>query len=310
MASSSSLSGLFGRFRPLRSFKPGDKSIFLLLAAVCAVLTVSAYLYRPAFLTLIGLKTTDAMLVVRGPAPAPPQVVIVAIDEKSINELGRWPWSREVTAGLVAALKPARVAALDIVFSERQNAPADSTLAASIKSAGNIVLGYFFRDDSSELPPQESVEQINRSSIGLVNAVGDEAEVLSNPFPGLEFSGAETNIAQLGRAGAGFGSFNANPQDDGIYRTAHLVYKYDSLIYPSLSLEALRRYFGQDIVLNVAPFGIDGVSIGERKIPVDEQGAFTLNPYGPGGTFTTYSAVDVMKGRLAPDALRDKLVFV
>ncbi|MBI5885902.1 MAG: adenylate/guanylate cyclase domain-containing protein, partial [Deltaproteobacteria bacterium] len=47
-----------------------------------------------------------------------------------------------------------------------------------------------------------------------------------------------------------------------------------------------------------------------RKIPVDEQGAFTLNPYGPGGTFTTYSAVDVMKGRLAPDALRDKLVFV
>lgn len=310
MVSLPSPSGLLGRLRPGRSFKPGDKSIFLLLAVVCAVLTVSAYLYRPAFLTLIGLKTTDAMLVVRGPSPAPPQVVIVAIDEKSINEMGRWPWSREVTGSLVAALEPARVAALDIVFSEQQNPAADSALAASIKSSGNIVLGYFFRDDSSELAPLESVEQISRSAIGIVNVAGDEAEVLSSPFSGLEFSGVETNIPLIGRAGAGFGSFNANPQDDGIYRTAHLVYKYDAGIYPSLSLEALRKYMGHDIVLNVAPFGIDGISIGDRKIPVDEQGAFTLNPYGPGGTFTTYSAVDVMKGRVAPDAIRDKIVFV
>lgn len=289
---------------------PGDKSVFLLLAVLCAILTVFAYVYRPAFLTLIGLKATDAMLVVRGPYPAPPEVVIVAIDEKSVNEVGRWPWSRDVTAKLVKALKPARVAALDIVFSEKQNARADTALGDSINHSGNIVLGYFFRNDSTELPPQESVEQINRSALGLVNFIGPEAEIVGRPFPGLEFSGVETNIPVLGAGGTGFGSFNADPQDDGLYRTANLVYKYDAGIYPSLALEALHKYLGPDIVLNIAPFGIDGILIGDRGIPVDEQGAFTLNPYGPGGTFTTYSAVDLMKGRLGPDAIADKLVLV
>lgn len=289
---------------------PGDKFVFLLLAVSCAVLTVFAYLYRPAFLTLLDLKAMDAMLVVRGPSIAPPEVVVVAIDEKSVNELGRWPWSREITGELVRSLKPARVAALDIVFSEPQNPRADAALASAVKSSANIVLGYFFRNDSTELPSEESIKQIKRSSIGLVNFVGDEAEGAPRPFSGPELSGVETNTPVIGKGGAGFGSFNADPQDDGLYRTANLVYKYDTDIYPSLALESLSRYLGGDIILNAAPFGIDGIMVGQRKIPVDEQGAFTLNPYGPGGTFTTYPAVDVMKGRVSADAIRDKLVFV
>ncbi|OGQ56287.1 MAG: hypothetical protein A3J24_08625 [Deltaproteobacteria bacterium RIFCSPLOWO2_02_FULL_53_8] len=301
---------IFSLLRQIRALISGDKALFILLALSCSVLTFALYIYRPAFLTLIGLKATDAMLVVRGPSPAPPQVVIVAIDEKSVNEVGRWPWSREVTAKLIKSLKPARVAGIDIVFSEKQNAPADAALADSIKSSGNIVLGYFFRNDSTEPAPQESIDQINRSAVGLVNFIGSEAEIFAQPFPGLEFSGVETNIPALGRGGAGFGSFNADPQDDGLYRTAHLVYKFDSGIYPSLALSALSKYLGHDVVLNIAPYGIDGIMMGDRNISVDEEGALTLNPYGPGGTFTTYSAVDLMMGRLANDAIADKLVLV
>ncbi|MBI5561531.1 MAG: adenylate/guanylate cyclase domain-containing protein [Deltaproteobacteria bacterium] len=295
--------------KPVRAIRPGDRTVFLLLAASCAALTLLAYLYRPAFLTLLDLKASDAMLSVRGSSTAPKEVVIAAIDEKSVNELGRWPWSREVTAGLITVLKPARVTALDIVFSEKQNAAADGALARAVESSGNVVLGYFFRDDSTEQPSEAALSQIKTSSINLINIVGGQAAG-DRPFPGPELSGVETNIDVIGRGGAGFGSFNADPQDDGIYRTANLVYKYGGDLYPSLPLEALHRYLGGDVMLNAAPFGIDGVTVGDRGIPVDEQGAFTLNFYGGGGAFATYSAVDLIKGRVSAGAIKDKLVFV
>lgn len=294
--------------RPGR-LKPDDRTVFVIFGLLSAVITVFAYWLKPAFLTGIDLKAADAMFAARGAFAAPARVVVVAIDEKSINSVGRWPWTRSRTARLIRALKPARVAAVDIVFSEEESDRADSELADAIREAGNVTLGYFFRDDTAVAPHPVALAQINRSRIGLVRYSGGAIPSVAS-IPAPEFTGVETDIPRIGAGSKGFGAFNMVPGPDGIYRAAPLVFKYGEGVYPSLSLDAVSRYLGGPATLNVAEYGIDSISIGDRTIPVDEGGAFPLNFYGGAGAFKTYSAADVMEGRVGADELRDRLVFV
>jgi adenylate cyclase len=138
------------------------------------------------FLRLMELKTLDLRMASRGPVAPGRETVIAAIDEKSISELGRWPWSRSTIAQLVDLLKKggAKAIGFDMVFSEpddgaelktidaltteikkrgiadskflnilqrqRASADEDGILAASIQKAGNITLGYFFHFSQQE----------------------------------------------------------------------------------------------------------------------------------------------------------------
>lgn len=76
--------------------------------------------------------------------PAPKDVIIIAIDEASLNKLGRWPWSRSVHADLVNRLsaEKAKVIGLDLILTEPElsNPDADKALALAVKKAGNVVL--------------------------------------------------------------------------------------------------------------------------------------------------------------------------
>lgn len=294
----------------LKSFRLEDTTVYFILAVASSIFILFAYWQRPWFLTTVNMKATDAMFAARGSFTPPDDVVIVAIDEKSVNELGRWPWPRKKIARLVESLKDADVVALDIVFSEKEGADGDKALSDAIRDAGNVVMGYFFRDDSTQAPDPQALSMVKRSKISLISTIGDEVDPFSVPFPGQKFTGIETNIPELGDGAIGFGAFNAMPQEDGVYRTAHLAYGYGSQLYPALSIEALRRYLQEDIILTFAPYGMDNLALGENIIPVDEDGRFSLNFYGPAGSFRTISATDMINGRVDKEGLRGRLVFV
>ncbi len=155
------------------------------------VIALVLFLSDIEFLRLMELKTLDLRMVSRGPIAPGSETVVVAIDEKSISELGRWPWPRTIITQLVDRLKKggAKTVGFDIVFSEpddganlktidaltaevkkrgitdsnvlnllqrqRTSADADGILAASFQKAGNITLGYFFhfsiRENEKEL---------------------------------------------------------------------------------------------------------------------------------------------------------------
>lgn len=288
--------------------RPRDRSVFLLIAILSALTTIITYRLKPDFLTGVDLKALDAMFKARGASEAPQEVVIVAVDEKSVNEQGRWPWPRQKTARVLTKLRQARVTAVDMVFSESEDTEADRALAAGVREAGNVVIGFFFRDDSTEEPKAEALKQLGRSKISLLNFMEIE-DVPADAVPALEFDGIETNLPVIGRGAAGFGAFNIIPQKDGLYRAANLVYKYKSNLYPSVAVEGLRRYLGDPVVLNVAEYGIDGIEVNDSTIPLDEEGALLLNFFGPGGTFKTYSAADVLDGTVPPEEFKDKFVL-
>jgi len=144
------------------------------------VIALALFLTDFKFLRLVELKTLDLRIASRGDLKTGGETVIAVIDEKSLSELGRWPWPRTTIAQLVRKLKEggAKAVGFDIVFSEpdintnlktidalsaemrksgvadsgvvnllrrkRAAADTDAILASAMKETGNVTLGYFF----------------------------------------------------------------------------------------------------------------------------------------------------------------------
>ena len=173
----------------------------LLIGVAFAALRMAA----PRGLELLDLKTVDLRHTVRGPLAAGGEIVIVAIDERSLSELGRWPWPRARLADLVDKLTAAGAAAIgfDLVFDqpERQvdwqvlrsavqasplrpagevfsaleaQLDGDRRLAASLQAADRVVLGHFFEfagpPDAAATPavPELSVRETAGADTGAV----------------------------------------------------------------------------------------------------------------------------------------------
>jgi len=284
--------------------RPSRALIFLGIGVLSAAIALALYAGRTEFLTAIDLKLRDVRLRLRGDLRPPENVVIAAIDSKSINELGRWPWDRRVTAKLIERLSlyGAKTTALDIVFSEPSQSQEDMALAKAIRKSGNVVAGYFFRHE------EEAVAEPELIQLSKIKVLRIGEGVTGVPFESYPY--VEMNIPPVAGAASSAGFFNIVPDGDGIVRQAVQVMLYDGDVYPSLPLAALRHYMGAEPVLDIAPYGAERLLIGDTLIPVDESGRLTLNYYGKGGAFRTVPAVDVIKGRLLPGALDGALVFV
>lgn len=172
--------GILKKIR-LSAFKIG-----LLLTAV----VIAVFFLKPSFLEIMELKALDLRFRLRGEIKPGPEVVIVAIDEKSLDQIGRWPWPRAVMSRIVEKLSHdgPRVIGFDIVFSEpeisadfarisslqkeiekldiggdklqklrsimeraRREADHDRLLAEAMERSGRCVLGYFFHFTSKGL---------------------------------------------------------------------------------------------------------------------------------------------------------------
>ena len=95
--------------------------------------------YHPAAFDLADLKASDLRMYVTRRPPLTGAVVIAAIDEKSIAELGHWPWPRSVEARLNDALRDykAAVVGYDVLFSERYEDDVQAErIAARLKGLG------------------------------------------------------------------------------------------------------------------------------------------------------------------------------
>lgn len=93
--------------------------------------------------TFLELKGLDLLFTLRGPLPPPENIIIVAIDEPSMAQIGRqWPWPRSLHAQLIKQLNKtgARVIAFDILFAEPSEPAEDQALAEALRDAGNVVL--------------------------------------------------------------------------------------------------------------------------------------------------------------------------
>ena len=89
-------------------------------AVIAAIVGLACLFTPPGFVKLVELKLLDWHAALRGPLAPPPTITVVAIDEKSLEKIGRWPWPRTTTADLVGRLTEggARLITLDLLYNE------------------------------------------------------------------------------------------------------------------------------------------------------------------------------------------------
>lgn len=280
--------------------------VFFLIAVISSLGIFCVELASVTFLHNVDLKMKDLRLLVRGHLTPPESVVIVAIDNISVKEIGRWPWSREIFGDLITGIAGygAKVTALDVVFSESQSYVSDAALAESIALSGNVIAGHFFRDEMHPIDP-EVLAQIQSSRISQLQI---EPGITSVPF--IEYANFDANIAAIGQGALAYGFFNVISDTDGLFRQLPLLMLYNGNVYPSMVLQALQHFTQESARVTIDKSGAGAIHLGKYLLPSNRQGELSVNYYGPGGTIKTYSAADILKKRLSKNELQGKLVFV
>jgi adenylate cyclase len=329
------------RLKKIFSVSPLKITLFVIFIAL-----IMFFIDVP-FLRFMELKAFDLRMVSRGKRPPGGETVIAAIDEKSLSDLGRWPWPRTTIAMLVDKLKGygAKAVGFDIVFSEpdqnsslsaivglskevkkigikdkrvqelinkkRLVADTDAALAKAIKRGKNVTLGYFFLRSSKEAE-HLSEKDFEAAAENIANSRYQMIQgETSSDESGVTAYSAVTNLKPLSAAAENSGYFNAFPDSDGTIRSSPLVIKFQDNYYLPLSLSLLSHYLDwPTVTLNMAEHGIEGIKIGDIDIPTDESGRMLLNYLGPAKTFPHYSISDIIKGWLSPDTFKDKIVVV
>lgn len=262
----------------------------------------------PAWLQFLHYRVFD-VITAPGNAASPSGLpVIVDIDERSLKAHGRWPWPRHRVAELLERLQASEplAIALDMVFPEPEVADAlgvagsdgDRRLAAAL-SAGPAVLGFQFEFEEA----CEEGACLGRP-LALPVGTGRDAGL-------IRACGAVCSLPGLADAARAAGFFNVSPDADGLLRSVPLVIEHGGRLYPSLALAAWLQAAGASPpTALVRDAGDIRLRAGSARIPLEAGGRLRLNFRGPGRTYPYVSADDVLTGRLAPERLRGRIVFV
>ncbi|MCZ7585648.1 MAG: adenylate/guanylate cyclase domain-containing protein [Deltaproteobacteria bacterium] len=288
-------------------------------SATAALILLAAFVITgrnpDGFWAQVEMRALDWRFVARGVREPVHPITIVAIDQTSIHEIGRWPWDRSVHAALISSIAKGHpaVIGLDIVYNTRQGMGADGglsdvdkELAASIQTATTVVPGYFFYLAPDDMPVRAA---------GPASAVTPPLKKIREDAgrAGRRFlphaSGVESNIAEITAKGRGDGFFNVWPDRDGVVRRQPLFVAYGEEIYPSLSLRMASVAASREPLLVLDEAGASSVRLSEN-VPVDEQGRLLVNFRGPAGSFPRISASDVLSPDFDASVFKDRLVLV
>ena len=288
---------------------------WLLPAILCAAGAVAP----PAVLIRLNDGAVDLLRRALPLSKPDSRIAIVDVDERSLAALGQWPWRRDRLGVLIDRLRDlgARTIALDVVFSEPDRANAagadlDELLAGTLRRGG-VVLGYAFTfaaapgsDGRSRGFSDPAACVLHPLPVTIVEPKGSSGE-----GPMFEATGAICSLPTLTSAAGASGFLNATPDTDGILRRVPLAIQMEGRVYPSLALAASGAFLDASVgELRVINANATALTLADRSVPLDGRANLLLRFRGRPRTFPFVPAADVIDGRTAPDAFRDKLVFV
>lgn len=305
---------------------------------------------RIPLLSWIDRTDFDLHLRYHRPGRIHPDVVIVDVNERSIQELGQFPFARGVYGDLIRQLEKAgaKVAAFDITFPEFErndslralkearaeiaraggaNAPAlaaldqriharggDDAFAAALKNSKMpVVLGFAFSDGGAG----QNAKNISAADLALFEKHSIfRKQVSDNAFVNSMSQRIpvlpHTQLLEALHGGSTLGAFSAVPDEDSVIRTATGVQGYRGMAVTSLAVRAVSIYLGVEPAL----FGGDGLWLGDRgqtgklHVPLSPLGNYVLRYYGGAHKFPYIEFTDVLHGRVPAAALENKIVFI
>ena len=256
-------------------------------------------------------------------------VVIVDIDDRSLELVGQWPWSRTTLARLTDQTYAAAALGFDIVFAEADRTNPrnlitqfpdnlalkqqvellpdnDEVFARAIANHGTVVLGVAVNNTDETLPS-------SKAKFGLVTQ-GDNPNQFLPTYTGLR-----SNISLLEDSAAGLGTMSIG-NNDSVVRSLPTFDRVGETAIPSLGLELARVAIGastfQIKASNAsseeafgAQTGINNIKLGPLSMPTTPDGQSWIY-YAPSKDLVTVSAWDVLSGSIDPDFFSGKVVLV
>jgi adenylate cyclase len=282
---------------------------FLTATGVAIVVFVLAVaLHGSGLFQIAELKTLDHRFhQYANPEAASSKIILVAVDEPSLEVFGRWPWARDRHGYITQYLQKAgaRAIVFDVLFLEPDEAAEefDAAFAEDLRAAGNVFLPYLLQG-STPVPPAlkaTAAIPIKGGPIGTVAA------------------GVKLPISDLAVAAKGLGYINLFADPDGVLRRLPLLTGENDPVYAWTHLvTAVARY-----LLNAdhAIVGPRAITLGTSTIPVTADGDLVIDWHGDlKETYKSYSAGAVLKSfseiergdrpSLDPGLFKDAIVFV
>jgi serine/threonine-protein kinase len=281
----------------------------VILYVLITILILSLYLDRHESLDRIEQFLQDQMFLLRGDKQVPEDIVIVGIDDRTLESMGKWPWHRNKTAGVIDAIaaQDPRTILVNLTFDPndyQRMAGYTDTLAVSIAKSGNTVLGYYYSQTEPPVPGKPLPEGLSKSAY---RNFGNPREFSRYPPPAA-FSLLPPSKT-LANSASRIGFFNVQADRDRNIRWQPLIVGYRGEFYPSVHVAAASSFMGADQEEISVEVG-KAIYIGGREIPVDGSGKIKINFNGPEKSFRYYSAVDIVDKMVSPRELTGKLVLV
>ncbi len=308
----------------------------LSLALTSIFLLHVADVFHFPILTRIENQAYDARLRITLPEHVDKQVIIVDIDEKSLEKIGQWPWNRNILAKINDALfdfYQIKAIAYDFVFAEEdvdEGAKLLDKMATGSLQDDPIFIKEYQRVISSLQHDQRFAESLkNRKTVlGFVmdtDTIKGSLPVAINEFDKITLkklalnttTGYTANLKLL-QTNAYSGGFFDNPllDDDGVFRRVPLLQTYKNALYESLSLALVRAATGSPAIEmlvktneNTHDLFLEWIKIGKLVIPVDHQSSVFVPYIGKQNSFEYLSAIDVLNKKVDKEKLSGKLAL-
>lgn len=216
-----------------------------------------------------------------------PHILVVAIDDRSLAELGPWPWDRRIHATAVDALVNlgAEVIAFDVLFEDPGPSLADRRFKQALARAENVILPARADGMLQRRAPESEPE---RRALAMVR-----------PLEDLAFTAA------------GIGHVNVLVDPDGVVRRIPLVLGHRPVEALGLSAYRLwkqRRGEAADDPWLSPERSEDLLGLAYR-LDVRSRGSGGARPPAA-GLAEQVSYVDVIRGQVDPQKVRGRMVFI
>jgi eukaryotic-like serine/threonine-protein kinase len=292
--------------------------------------TIEKYLYG------IGMRLTLS------PSMGAGKIAIVNIDEKSLKQLGPWPWPRSTIAEMITILKNngAKLVALDMLYSEKESNQGldlikslyneiasgevpqpegtsrileslkeiegkldnDNSLSGAVKNSGNVIMPVYGYLGKDTDLPLTEDSFISRNSVELT-----DSGKFGDDLPAVKE--LTTPFPALAENSLGLGHINLSPDKTMSGREHLLLFNYRGHIMPSMAFRLAMAYLGE----NNKSLKVKGSSIelAGSMIPV-EKGTMLIKFKGGSGSFPFYSFIDILNlaKTKVPPVFKNKIVLI
>ncbi len=244
----------------------------------------------------------------RGQRPVPDQIVVIGIDNDSVDELGPWPWPLEVYARLLTKLDAAEadVVVFDISdlaqFSEAQTptAGAEEFATALAQARCTTVLPAVI-GRGTDAQAAAKARRLQKHALG--------AGQVPRPI-GLIPGRLALPPRALHDNCDGIGGLNVYLDRDGVLRSVPLLLSYQRTMFPSLSLESYRQY--SHAARNSVVRRPQIITVGTSTFPALSSGEVLINFFGGYEQFEPVPYREVLAAEPAKlkELVASKLVLV